>query len=187
MVVTLLWILLAAFIVACALGVVFSRSPITSAISLLVGFIGVAVLYLALKAEFVAAVQVLVYAGGIMVLYIFGIMLTDSEVLRLTRQVHYQAWPVFLMILVLFLWMGHKLYTSDYSVQPTISVYKVSTPDQEEAAKRELAKRGEADKGTNTQRIAGVLYGDYLYPFEAASVLLLVAVAGAVFLAKKEI
>ena len=151
------------------------------------GFIGVAVLYLALKAEFVAAVQVLVYAGGIMVLYIFGIMLTDSEVLRLTRQVHYQAWPVFLLVLVLFVWMGHKLYQSDYTAHPMVPVYTISTPDQEKAAKEEIAKRAEANKGTNTQRIARVLYGDFLYPFEAASVLLLVAVVGAVFLAKKEI
>ena len=112
------WILLSALIVACALGVVISRSPISSALSLLVGFIGVAVLYLALKAEFVAAVQVLVYAGGILVLYIFGIMLTDNEALRLTRQVQYQAWPVFILVLVLFLAMGHKLYHSDYTVQP---------------------------------------------------------------------
>jgi len=48
------------------------------------------------------------------VLYIFGIMLTDNEALRLTRQVQYQAWPVFILILVLFLAMGHKLYHSDY-------------------------------------------------------------------------
>ena len=187
MVVTVLWILLAAFIVACALGVVFSRSPISSAISLLVGFIGVAVLYLALKAEFVAAVQVLVYAGGIMVLYIFGIMLTDSEVLRLTRQVHYQAWPVFLLVLVLFVWMGHKLYASDYTAHPMIPLVAVSTPDQEKAAKEDLVKRAQEEKGSNTQRLAKVLYGDYLVPFEAASVLLLVAVVGAVFLAKKEV
>jgi NADH-quinone oxidoreductase subunit J len=184
---TILWILLATFIVVCALGVVFSRSPITSAISLLVCFIGVAVLYLALGAEFVAAVQVLVYAGGIMVLYIIGIMLTDSEVLRLTRQVHFQAWPVFLLVLVLFLWMGHQLYKSDYAVNPVVPVYAAATADQEEALKHQLVKRAEADQGTNPQRVGRILYGDYLYPFEAASVLLLVAVAGAVFLAKKEI
>lgn len=184
---TVLWVLLAVFIVACALGVVLSRSPIASAISLLVGFIGVAVLYMALHAEFVAAVQVLVYAGGIMVLYIFGIMLTDREALTLTRQVHYQAWPAFLLVLLLFLWMGHKLYRSDYTPQARVPVYVATTPGEEEAAKKAIAQRAEERKEGNTQRVARVLYGDYLYPFEAASVLLLVAVVGAVFLAKKEI
>jgi len=173
---TVLWILLLAFIAACALGVVLSRSPITSAVSLLVGFLGVAVLYLALRAEFVAAVQVLVYAGGIMVLYLFGIMLVDNEALRLQRQVHFQAWPAFVFVLLLFLWMGHELYHSDYAASPA--------PAAVEAA---AAPEGTGAPDTNTRRVARVLYGDYLYPFEAASVLLLAAVAGGIFLAKKEV
>ncbi len=185
---TIGWILLFALIIACALGVVISRSPIASALSLLVGFVGVAILYLALKAEFVAAVQVLVYAGGILVLYIFGIMLTDNEALRLTRQVHFQAWPVFLMVLVLFLWMGHKLYHSDYAAAPPAArVMVVSGGDQAEAAIAALQVQSQAAAGTNTQRLASVMYGNFLYPFEAASVLLMVAALGAVFLAKKEI
>jgi NADH-quinone oxidoreductase subunit J len=184
---TVLWIVLAGFIVACAMGVVLSRSPIASALSLLVGFIGVAILYLALKAEFVAAVQVLVYAGGILVLYLFGIMLTDNEALRLTRQVQYQAWPVFILVLVLFLAMGHKLYHSDYTVRPPAAVVLVSGDSQADAARLALAAQAAAKSGTNTQQFASVMYGDYLYPFEAASVLLLVAALGAVFLAKKEV
>ena len=184
---TVLWIVLAGFIVACAMGVVLSRSPIASALSLLVGFIGVAILYLALKAEFVAAVQVLVYAGGILVLYLFGIMLTDNEALRLTRQVQYQAWPVFILVLVLFLAMGHKLYHSDYTVQPPAQVVLVSGDSQADAAQAALAAQAAAKSGTNTQQLASVMYGDYLVPFEAASVLLLVAALGAVFLAKKEV
>jgi NADH-quinone oxidoreductase subunit J len=172
---TVLWILLLAFIAACALGVVLSRSPITSAVSLLVGFLGVAVLYLVLKAEFVAAVQVLVYAGGIMVLYLFGIMLVDNEALRLQRQVHFQAWPVFVFVLVLFLWMGHELYHSDYAASPAPATVQAATPE------------GTGAPDTNTRRVARVLYGDFLYPFEAASVLLLAAVAGGIFLAKKEV
>jgi NADH-quinone oxidoreductase subunit J len=184
---TVLWILLAAFIVACALGVVVSRSPISSAISLLAGFIGIAVLYLALNAEFVAAVQILVYAGGILVLYIFGIMLTDREALQLTRQVHFQAWPVFVLVLILFLWMGHQLYRSDYAIHPAARVMVVKDDAQTEAAKRVLVAQEKVKAGTNTQQLASVLYGDYLYPFEAASVLLLVAAVGAVFLAKKEV
>ncbi len=184
---TLGWILLSILIGVCALGVVFARSPISSAISLLVCFMGVAILYLALRAEFVAAVQVLVYAGGIMVLYLFGIMLVDNEVLRLTRQVHYQAWPVFVLVLVLFLWMGHKLYHSDYTAQP-LTVAAATAPVSPSGESSRSAKAPPATgESTNPQKVAGVLYGDFLYPFEAASVLLLVAVVGAVFLAKKEV
>ena len=184
---TVLWIVLAGFIVACAMGVVLARSPIASALSLLVGFIGVAILYLALKAEFVAAVQVLVYAGGILVLYLFGIMLTDSEALRLTRQVHFQAWPVFLLVLVLFLWMGHKLYRSDYVFQAPVRLIVASGEGQSAAAEKAMQAQAAAKSGSNTQQLASVMYGDFLYPFEAASVLLMVAALGAVFLAKKEV
>jgi len=109
---TILFIALAVLIGACALGVVVSRNPISSAVWLLVGFLGVAVLYLSLKAEFVAAVQVLVYAGGIMVLYLFGVMFVDSEVLRATRQSHAQAWPALLLAVALFAVLGHRLYHS---------------------------------------------------------------------------
>jgi NADH-quinone oxidoreductase subunit J len=177
---TVFMVLLAAFIAACALGVVFSRSPITSAISLLVGFLGLAVLYLVLRAEFVAAVQVLVYAGGVMVLYLFGIMLVDNQVLRLTRQVHFQAWPAFVLVLVLFLWMGHRLYHSEYAALPEARAAATAAADP-------AATAADAPATDNTRRIAKVLYGDFLYPFEAASILLLVAVVGGVFLAKKEV
>ncbi len=181
---TVLWIILAGFIVACALGVVLSRNPISAAISLLVGFIGVAVLYLCLKAEFVAAVQVLVYAGGIMVLYILGVMFTDSDAIRLTRQTHLQAWPAFLLVLVLFLGVGHKLYRSDYTPHPLPAAQAVAADTGQAAGAGDVPQPAAQ---TNPQKLAGMLYGDYLYPFEVASVLLLVAVLGAVFLAKKEV
>ena len=182
---TVLWIILAGFIVACALGVVLSRSPIASAISLLVGFIGVAVLYLCLKAEFVAAVQVLVYAGGIMVLYIIGIMFTDSEALQLQRQVHLQAWPAFVLVLALFLGVGHKLYHADYRPAPRAEAAVSQPAPQVQAPAAEPAPAQPV--ADNTRQVARILYGDFLYPFEAASVLLLVAMLGAVFLAKKEV
>ena len=182
---TVLWIILAGFIVACALGVVLSRSPIASAISLLVGFIGVAVLYLCLKAEFVAAVQVLVYAGGIMVLYIIGIMFTDSEALQLQRQVHLQAWPAFVLVLALFLGVGHKLYHADYRPAPRAEAAVSQPAPQVQASAAEPAPAQPV--ADNTRQVARILYGDFLYPFEAASVLLMVAALGAVFLAKKEV
>jgi NADH-quinone oxidoreductase subunit J len=185
---TALWIVLTAFIVLCAIGVVLARSPIASALFLLVGFLGVAVLYLALQAEFVAAVQVLVYAGGIMVLYLFGIMLVDSEVLRITRQVHWQAWPVFFLILVFFVWMGRELYRSEYVAPPQPAKIVMAREGQAPAVLQEMLKReAEERQEPNPHQVARSLFRDFLYPFETASVLLLVAVLGAVFLAKKEV
>ena len=185
---TILWVLLAIFIAACALGVVLSRSPITSALSLLIGFVGVAILYLCLKAEFVAAVQVLVYAGGIMVLYIIGVMFTDSEALRLNRQTHMQAWPAFFMVLVLFAWMGHKLYHAEYKAVPAaISVTISTSAEQEAKAKALLEQKAALAHNTNPRQVSVALFSDFLYPFEAASVLLTVAVLGGIFLAKKEV
>ena len=184
---TILWILLAVFIAACALGVVVSRSPITAAVSLLVAFLGVAVLYLALGAEFVAAVQVLVYAGGIMVLYVIGVMLTDSEALRLTRQAHFQAWPAFFLVLALFVVAGHYLYRAEYQALPMVQVAVVQDAAQESAAQAALEAKAKEDADTNPRRVSLVLFRDFLYPFEAASVLLTVAVLGGVFLAKKEV
>jgi len=185
---TALWILLTVFIVLCATGVVLARSPIASALFLLVGFLGVAVLYLALHAEFVAAVQVLVYAGGIMVLYLFGIMLVDSDVLRITRQVHWQAWPVFFLILVFFVWMGRELHRSEYAAPPQPVKIMVTRQGQSEAAVREaLGREAQEGRQPNPHRVARVLFRDFVYPFETASVLLLVAVLGAIFLARKEV
>lgn len=184
---TVLWVLLAAFIALCAIGVVVARSPITAAIALLVGFLGVAILYLVLGAEFVAAVQVLVYAGGVMVLYVIGVMLTDSEALRLTRQSHFQAWPAFFLVLALFLFAGHKLYHADYAAAMPVQINLVTDPAQEEAAKAALKAKAADAAETNPRRVAMSLFQDFLFPFEAASVLLTVAVVGGIFLAKKEV
>lgn len=183
-----LWIALVALIAGCALGVVLSRNPISSAVWLLAGFLAVAVLYLALKAEFVAAVQVLVYAGGVMVLYIFGIMFVDSELLRATRQTHGQAWPVFLLCIALFAVLGHHLYHSSYRAQPAaLPILAVANAQEEAAAKAKFDEMAKQAREPNTVRVSRVLFGDYLIPFEVASVLLTVAVLGGIFLAKKEV
>ena len=183
-----LWIALAGIISLCCMGVVFSRNPISSAVSLLVAFLGIAVLYLSLKAEFVAAVQVLVYAGGIMVLYLFGIMLVDSEVIKVTRQVHWQAWPVFFMVMALFIWMGHKLYRSEYRANPSNGIVVVISGGSDiSTAKQQIKDAVEASKEPNTSQVARIMFFDYLYPFEGASVLLLIAVMGAIYLARKEV
>ncbi len=184
----ILFLIVGTIAVASSILVVAMRNPVHSALFLLVTFLCVAMLFIMRNAEFVGAVQVLVYAGGIMVLYILGIMFTDSDVLKLQRQFQLQTWPVLVLVLVLFLWMGHKLYRADYTAQAAPRVVAVSDQSELKAIQERMEKAAqERAQGTNTQRLAGALYGDYLYPFEASSVLLLVAMLGAVFLAKKEV
>lgn len=148
-----------------ALLVVVVRNPIYSALSLLVMFFHVAGLYVTLHAEFLAAIQIIVYAGAILVLYLFVVML-----LNVKREEQFnQQGPV-------ALFLGVVLLTE--AVLLTVSRgFTVGTP----APGREGAAVG------NTESIGEVLYSTYLFPFEIASLILLVAMIGAVILSKKGI
>lgn len=145
--------------------VVVLRNPIYSALSLLVMFFHVAGLYVTLHAEFLAAIQIIVYAGAILVLYLFVVML-----LNVKREEQFnQQGPV-------ALFLGVVLLTE--AVLLTFSRgFTVGTP----APGREGAAVG------NTESIGEVLYSTYLFPFEIASLILLVAMIGAVILSKKGI
>ncbi len=176
-------ILTAILIAIFSIFVVSLKHPISSAISLLVGFILLGIFYLLYEAEFVAAIQVLVYAGGIMVLYIMGIMFSDNEWIKITRQTHIQAPIAIILILVFFSFFGHKLYNSDYpSLSSGVSHQVAVTQKDKEPSRLPYPKMD-----TNPRSVAVKLYSDYLYPFEVASVLLTVAVLGGIFLAKKEV
>lgn len=161
--------------------VVSLKHPIYSAVSLLVGFLFVGIFYLLYGAEFVAGVQVLVYAGGIMVLYLMGVMLTDNEWIKITRQTHIQAFFALFLILIFFAFFGHKLYHSEYPAIPSERDV-VTTLNRKESDKFNYLKRE-----TNPRKVSVKLFSDYLIPFEVASLLLTVAVVGGVFLAKKEV
>ncbi len=162
---TFVFLYFAAVIVMAALLVVVVRNPIYSALSLLVMFFHVAGLYVTLHAEFLAAIQIIVYAGAILVLYLFVVML-----LNVKREEQFnQQGPV-------ALFLGVVLLTE--AVLLTVSRgFTVGTP----APGREGAAVG------NTESIGEVLYSTYLFPFEIASLILLVAMIGAVILSKKGI
>lgn len=179
---TILIVMVSVLIALFSIMVVSFKHPISSAISLLIGFLFLAVFYLLYGAEFVAAVQVLVYAGGIMVLYLMGVMFTDNEWIKITRQTHLQAWVALVVMLLFFGYFGHKLFHSEYPEPVT------------QKAQTEIARKSEAEKKlpylkreTNPRTVSVRLFSDYIYPFEVASVLLTVAVVGGVFLAKKEV
>ena len=145
--------------------VVVLRNPIYSALSLLVMFFHVAGLYVTLHAEFLAAIQIIVYAGAILVLYLFVVML-----LNVKREEQFnQQGPVALFLGVVLLTEAALLTVS--------RGFTVGTPE----AGREGSAVG------NTESIGEILYSTYLFPFEIASLILLVAMIGAVILSKKGI
>lgn len=157
----------AAVIATTSILVVALRNPIYSALSLLVMFFHVAGLYVTLHAEFLAAVQIIVYAGAILVLYLFVVML-----LNVKREDRYHAQlPVagFLgvMVLTVFLLLAFQR--------------KVAPETDSQAAEQAVEAMG------NTETIGEVLYSTYLFPFEVASLILLVAMIGAIVLAKRDL
>lgn len=155
----------ASVIVITAALVVASRNPVYSALSLLVMFFHVAGLYVTLHAEFLAAIQIIVYAGAILVLYLFVVMLLN---VKREERFHRQATVAVLLGLVL---LGEAFMLS--LQKGTQQVF--FTP---------LVQSGTMMSG-NTESIGEVLYSTYLFPFEIASLILLVAMIGAVILSKK--
>ncbi len=161
---TFVFLYFAAIILVTASLVVVFRNPIYSALSLLVMFFHVAGLYVTLHAEFLAAIQIIVYAGAILVLYLFVVML-----LNVKRDERYNRQGPVAMFL------GGVLLTEVVLLAASRGL-TVASPGPMDA--------GEKAAG-NTESIGEVLYSTYLFPFEIASLILLVAMIGAVILSKK--
>lgn len=162
----LLFLTFAAIAVGCAVNLVLQKHPITSALSL-VGVMGsLAVLYLLLGGEFIAAVQLIVYAGAIMVLFVFVIMLlnTGGEA-KPSKRVLRTAFA--LPLLLTFIALGAYMIQAQVPLTETI-------------------RFGEFMGGT-PQAIGRALFTQYLLPFEITSILILIAIVGAIVLARKEI
>jgi len=162
--------LFALLALAMAVAVVVARNPVHSALFLLSSFLLVACIFILQQAEFVGAVQILVYAGGIMVLFLFVIMLVHQRTVKTALTFQHQ-WDIALLFLLLFL--VPFLYVLGTAKLPDLP----ANPDA-------LRMVGGRLLG-NTEAVAWVLYRDYLLPFEVASVFLLVAMIGAVVLGKR--
>lgn len=141
--------------------VVFSRSLIRSAFALLFTFFGVAALYVFLGADFLAATQMVIYVGGILVLLLFGVMLTHKLYDLNLRGEAYQFRPALLIALIVF---------------GTLVFFMLRT--------HWPAAAQSADKPT-TAVIGELLMSDYILPFEAASILLLLALIGAAMIVRR--
>jgi len=145
------------------------RNAVHSAISLIVSLLGVAGLYLLQRAEFLFAVQIVLYVGGIMVLFLFVIMLVNLDQAAKERQFNRQWTVALAAVAAVAAEIGYFFYRG-----------------QDAFRFAEGATAPAAGPG-NTEMLADTLFREYLLPFEIASVLLLVAVVGSVVMAKKRI
>ncbi|HSE23239.1 MAG TPA: NADH-quinone oxidoreductase subunit J [Pyrinomonadaceae bacterium] len=160
----LLFILFAGLAIGCALAVVAQRNPLYSAISLIGVFISLACLYVMLAAPFIAAVQVIVYAGAIMVLVVFVIMLlnVEHEDARRTK-IGFLLPAALVLAAVLIAEVAFILVSVDKASFPTSSASSIGS----------------------TASIGSQLFTTYLLPFEITSILLLMAIVGAMTLARR--
>jgi NADH-quinone oxidoreductase subunit J len=160
-----LFIVFGLICVAGAVNLLAQRHPINSALSLVVVMSSLAMIYLLLGAEFVAAIQVIVYAGAIMVLFVFVIMLLNAGAEERTRGSHIALLVgvpgvVVLASLVGWIMISNNHQLGEVSISPT-------------------------NFGA-TNGIARLLFRDFLLPFEVTSVLILIAIMGAVVLGRRE-
>ena len=163
---TLLFYSVACLTIISALFVVLNRNPVYSAVMLVLCFFSIATLYLLLEAYFVAVLEIIIYAGAIMVLFLFVIMLLDlgREAALPKLKILDKALSLFLVVIIFLgiltitMWAGGDLHQ-------TLSPSSVG----------DITAVGEA------------LFTDFLLPFEVASLLLLVALIGTVYLAKRRV
>jgi NADH-quinone oxidoreductase subunit J len=157
-----IFLVLAAVAVAGAISLILQRHPIHSALSLIVVMVALAGLYLLLGAELVAAIQIIVYAGAIMVLFVFVIMLLNAgeeERTNISRAARYAGIPLSAVLL------AGLVYTVARVAAP------ITAQPMPEAATRQLSL---------------LLFRDLAFPFELTSVLILIAMVGAMVLAKRD-
>ena len=172
---------LAGLAVASGLAVITRRNAVHSALALIVTLLSVAGLYLMLYAPFVAGVQIIVYAGGIMVLFLFVIMLVNIERSAKDRQFN-RMWPVGLAAACALMALFVSVILKGKAVLNDPITGKALWPDPMRLP-----------ESSNTQQVAAMLYGEagrmgqYTFAFEIASLLLLVAILGAVIMTKKKI
>ena len=155
----------AAAAVGFAVNLIIQRHPVYSALSLIGVMASLASLYLMLGAEFIAAVQVIVYAGAVMVLFIFVIMLLNAgeeERTQRSKMARQAGAPLALILLSLLMTVIFRQFP-----------------------KNSMAQFG--DFAGQTAPIGRLLFRDFLLPFEVVSVLILIAIVGAVVLARKEL
>ncbi|NDQ56610.1 MAG: NADH-quinone oxidoreductase subunit J [Acidipila sp.] len=160
---TVLFIVFAGIAVMAAVNLIWQRHPIHSALSLIVVMVSLAALYLLLGAELLAAVQIIVYAGAIMVLFVFVIMLLNAgeeERTEVSHAAKFLGVPLAVALTGLLAWRM-------WAFAPAAAASAVTDQNQ-------------------TKMLSRLLFTDFTFPFEMTSILILIAILGAVVLAKRE-
>jgi len=162
----LIFYVLGVFTLASAFLVVLLRRPLHNILFMILTMVGLAGLFILLNAEFIAMVQLVVYAGAVMVLFLFVIMLLNLERLRFPREARDVRW-----------WGGALIAAAILGI--LFAVFQAFVP-------RVSQQAGSAVGASNTEILGRELFTNYLLPFEIASVLLLAAMIGAVILVRKK-
>jgi len=155
----------AAIAVISAICVISLKNAVHSAFFLIICLLQVAAVYILLRAPFLAAAQVFIYVGAVMVFFLFAVMVLDLGAEKFRRQMHSQSVPAVIIIAALSMVIGYYALNG-----------RITAP---------LGQYTEAALARNTEVIGRLLYTQYIFPFEVASVLLLAALIGAVVLVKK--
>jgi NADH-quinone oxidoreductase subunit J len=158
--------------IAFSLLVIFKKNPVSSAFSLVLVFFSFAGIYATLGAHLIAALQVLVYAGAIMVLFIFVIMLLNADAPSLDMRRSHPIYHGIVIILALLLFVAFVVSFKQSSLETVVK--GLYTHEFIES------------KGGNSKVVAELIFSKYLLPFELTSVLLLAAIIGAVAIAKRK-
>ena len=160
------FLLFAAAAVIAALAVVLARNPVHSALALMACFLQVSAIFVLLEAPLLAVIQIFVYVGAIMVLFLFVTMMLDIREATLQRFLPRSNLPALAMLVLLGAEMLAIVVMSDrFSLTEPVAAVRT---------------------GGEIRELSTTLFADYLLPFEVASVILLVALVGAVVLARKE-
>jgi NADH-quinone oxidoreductase subunit J len=154
----------AAVLVGAAVGVVTARNPVHSVLFLVLCFFNAAVLWLLIEAEFLAIVLVLVYVGAVMVLFLFVVMMLDINIEQLREGFARHAPLGVLVALIVIIELYYVLWARRLGLDATGGVAPMP------------------DGYSNTEAVGAVLYTDYVYPFQLAAVVLLIAIVAAIAL-----
>jgi NADH-quinone oxidoreductase subunit J len=160
----IIFFVLAVMAILGAISLILQSHPIHSALSLIVVMVALAGLYLLMGAEFVAAVQIIVYGGAIMVLFVFVIMLLNAGVEERTNVSKLAGWAGLPLAIALMGFLAAAVARSADRVQAAAQTGATAP----------------------TKALAGLLFQEFVYPFELTSFLILVAILGAIVLAQRE-
>jgi len=160
---TIIFYIFAAITLGAACVVVFSRNIVRAAFALLFAFFGVAGIYVFLLADFIAITQLLIYVGGILVLILFGVMLTSRQIHVDARTDIIQILPAFILVVLFAPGLIYIFWTTNWQLNPQLPAIAQTAP-----------------------QIGELLLTKYLLPFEIVSVVLLVVLIGAAMIARRE-